>query len=77
MLKDHSYTILDTKYSTFININHLKPNSIMGTTYVSDSTGTRFKISLNHTVRTEEGQCDFERVQGLDGIYIANVYSQE
>jgi hypothetical protein len=87
-LKDHSYTILDSSDgSVFININHLKPSSPMGTTYISDSTGSRyltisntlirFTLSLENNVRTEEGQCDFEKVLGLEGIYIANVYSQE
>ncbi|CAD8059049.1 unnamed protein product [Paramecium primaurelia] len=77
ILKDHSYTIVDSQYGAFININHLKPSSIMGTTYISDSTASRYRISLNYTVRTEEGQCDFERVLGLEGIYIANVYASE
>jgi len=55
MLKEHSYTIVDAQYGAFININHLKPSSVMGTTYISDSTASRYIVSLNNTVRTEEG----------------------
>lgn len=47
ILKEHSYTILDSSDgSVFININHLKPSSPMGTIYISDSTGSRFYIKL-------------------------------
>jgi Sortilin, neurotensin receptor 3, len=49
----------------------------MGSIYISDSTGTRFSLSLDHNVRTEEGQCDFEKILGLEGIYLANVYHKE
>ena len=46
-LKDHSYTILDSSEgSVFLNINHLKPSSPMGTTYLSDSTGSRYISSF-------------------------------
>lgn len=78
ILKEHSYTMVDTSEgSAFINVNHLRPNSQLGTVYISDSTGSRFAISLEDNVRTEDGQCDFERVRGLEGIYIANVYDPE
>jgi hypothetical protein len=46
-LKEHSYTILDSSEgSVFININHLKPSSPMGTIYISDSTGSRLPLIL-------------------------------
>ena len=59
----------------FLNINHYKPNAPLGNIYMSDSTGTRFALSLKDNVRDpSDGQCDFEKVVGMDGIYISNVY---
>mmetsp|Transcript_30668 Transcript_30668/g.27864 ORF Transcript_30668/g.27864 Transcript_30668/m.27864 type:complete len:205 (+) Transcript_30668:722-1336(+) len=74
-LFEHSYTILDTsEHAIFLHINHEGENSRYGNIYVSDSTGHRFNLALQGNVREMTGQCDFERVQGLDGIYLANVY---
>lgn len=49
----------------------------MGVIYQSDSTGTRFSVSLKDNVRSDRGTCDFEKVYGLDGVYIANIYENE
>ncbi len=78
-LKQHSFTILDnSEGQVFLNINHLKGSSPLGTIYESDSTGTRFAKSLINNVRDpSDGQCDFEKVQGLDGIFISNVYDSD
>lgn len=47
----------------------------MGNIYISDSTGTRYSLSLKDNVKDPgDGQCDFEKVASLDGIYISNVY---
>lgn len=45
--------------------------------YQSDSTGTRFSVSLHDNLRSSDGQCDFEKVSGVDGIYISNVYTSK
>lgn len=42
---------------------------------MSDASGSRFSRSLRDNVRDSDGQCDFEKLQGLDGIYIANVFA--
>ena len=76
--KDHSYTFLDTtENSVFIHVNHFGENSKHGHIYVSDLQGTKFSLSLHNNIRMTEGQCDFDRINGLDGIYIANVIEQE
>jgi hypothetical protein len=37
--------------------------------------GTRFALSLLYNVRSlDTGNCDFEKILGMDGIYIANIY---
>ncbi len=76
--KDHSYTFLDTTENTvFIHVNHFGEKSKHGHIYVSDPEGTKFSLSLHNNVRMTEGQCDFDRVNGLEGIYIANVIDQD
>lgn len=42
--------------------------------YMSDSTGTRFRKSQENNLRSGDGQCDFEKVNGVEGIYISNTY---
>ena len=77
-LYEHSYTILDTsEHSVFIQINHEGGLSKYGNIYASDSTGVRYNLALQYNVRDIDGQRDFERVQGVDGIYLANVFEKE
>ena len=77
-LMEHSYTILDTsEHAVFLHINHEGEKGKFGNIYVSDSTGIRFSLSLQGNVRNLDGQCDFERVQALDGIYLANIYDKD
>ena len=76
--KEHSYTILDTtEGQVFLHVNHFGETSKHGNIYISDSTGHRFSTSLMHNVRSLEGECDFTKVKGLQGIYIANVYDEK
>jgi hypothetical protein len=39
--------------------------------------GTRYSLALPGQVRNVEGQTDFSPVQGLEGIYLANVYDKD
>ena len=34
--------------------------------------GLRFALSLRNNKRDAQGRCDFEKVQGIEGIYITN-----
>jgi len=77
-LLEHSYTILDTsEHSVFLHVNHDGDQSRFGNIYVSDSKGLNYSLSLKANVRDVSGQCDFERLQGLDGIYLANIYEKQ
>lgn len=61
-LMEHSYTILDTSENqVFMIVNHLKPSSLLGVIYISDSTGTRYSRSLENAVRYDTGS-EFYRV---------------
>ena len=44
---------------------------------MSDSTGSRYSFSLENNVRNIEGQCDFVKIEGLEGIYVANTYDKD
>jgi hypothetical protein len=42
---------------------------------MSDADGADYTLSLIGNVRsTENGNCDFERIQAMEGLYIGNVY---
>jgi len=77
MLREHSYTILDTSEGTvFLQIHHAK-NYPYGNIYVSDSTGIRYALSLKNNLRDSNGFCDFDKIDGLEGVYMANVYDDK
>jgi Na+-transporting methylmalonyl-CoA/oxaloacetate decarboxylase gamma subunit len=74
--REHSYTFLDTSEgSVFLHINHFGEISKYGHIYISDASGIKYSQSLKYNVRSYENQCDFEKVNSLEGIYIGNVIS--
>ncbi|KRX00018.1 hypothetical protein PPERSA_05520 [Pseudocohnilembus persalinus] len=74
-----SFTILDSSQNSFfINVNDQKSKSSYGTVYKSDSSGGKFVKALDNNVKNMgNGQCDFTNIEGVHGIYISNIYSQE
>ena len=40
---------------------------------MSNYAKNNYSLSLLNNVRNTDGNCDFEKVEGLDGIYIANI----
>ena len=43
--------------------------------YMSDAVGQDYTLALIGNVRSiDNGNCDFERVQAMEGVYVANVY---
>ncbi len=74
--KEHSYTFLDTtEGSVFLHINHFGEVSKYGHIYISDANGLKYSQSLKYNVRSYGNQCDFEKINSLEGIYIGNVIS--
>jgi len=74
-LTEHSYTILDTSEGTvFLHVNHapFDLSAPTGHVYISDWSGTSFSLSLPYNHRSADGKCDFEKVEGIEGIYLAN-----
>jgi hypothetical protein len=74
IFKEHSYTFLDTTdISTFLNINHFGKTSVYGHIYVSDAEGKYFSLSLKYNLKSKDHKCDFQKIESLEGIYIANI----
>lgn len=71
---EHSYTFLDTtEGSVLLHINHFGEYSKYGHVYISDGLGFSYSLSQKYNVRSQDGQCDFEKVNSLEGLYISNV----
>lgn len=72
-LKENAYTIVDsTPYSVIVDVL-TDPDSASGTLFTSNSEGSIFVVSLEHTNRNEAGIVDFEKLENVDGVAIANV----
>jgi len=56
----------------FLHVNHIGEDSRWGNVYLSNSMGTNFSLSLPYNRRDESGKCDFEKLQSMEGIYVAN-----
>ncbi|KAG9326226.1 hypothetical protein KVV02_001110 [Mortierella alpina] len=74
-LRQDSYTILEsTSYSLIVDVK-ASPEDSFGSLMLSNSDGTYFVRSMQHTNRNREGYVDFEKVQNIDGVYIVNTVS--
>ena len=74
---DKNFMLLDSSddNSLFVHVKPLPDAIDFGHVYVSDSSGTRFTVSLLRNIRGVKGICDFDKAAGLEGIFIANVVS--
>ena len=69
-LKENAYTIVEsTDHSILVDVNTAAGE---GTLFTSNSDGTNFVRSLDHTNRNQYGLVDFEKVVGVEGIAIIN-----
>ena len=74
-MTQHSYTILDTSNdAVFLHVNHEGEGARWGNVYLSNALGTDFSLSLPHNRRDANGKSDFEKLQSMEGIYVANYY---
>ncbi|KAJ2359595.1 vacuolar protein sorting/targeting protein PEP1, partial [Coemansia sp. RSA 2610] len=70
--REDAYTILEsTKYAVFVDVMS-SGSSVAGSLYRSNSNGTYYTQSLEHTHRSRDGVVDVERVHGVAGVVIAN-----
>ena len=74
-LRENAYTIVEsTKHSILVDVNS-SPTSASGTLFTSNSNGTYFVRSLEHTNRNKMGIVDFEKLVGVEGVAIVNTVS--
>ena len=60
-MEEKSYTILDTSEDVvMLQVNH--DSHTTGSLYVSDKDGVKFVRSLSNNVRSETGECEFDKV---------------
>ncbi|KAJ3218576.1 vacuolar protein sorting/targeting protein PEP1 [Clydaea vesicula] len=78
-VQKQGYTLLESLNSNgglFIDsVQNDEKNQEYGTLFVSNKDATQFDFNLKNTNRNSKGFVDFERVQGLDGIILANIVS--
>jgi photosystem II stability/assembly factor-like uncharacterized protein len=68
-----AYTVLEsTNYSIQIDVMTTRPSNPMGIMFTSNSNGTYFTENIEHTNRNERGHVDFEKITGIQGIFLVN-----
>ncbi|KAK8049132.1 hypothetical protein PG994_010862 [Apiospora phragmitis] len=68
-----AYTVLEgTNYSIQIDVMTGRPGNPMGTMLTSNSNGTYFTRNVEHTNRNSFGHVDFEKISGIQGIFMVN-----
>jgi photosystem II stability/assembly factor-like uncharacterized protein len=70
-----AYTVLDSStHAVFLHVTvNPRPGQEYGSIIKSNSNGTSYVMSLNAVNRNTEGYVDFEKMQGLEGVAVANV----
>jgi hypothetical protein len=70
-----AYTVLDSSTrAVFLHVTvNPRPGQEFGSIIKSNSNGTSYVMSLNAVNRNTEGYVDFEKMQGLEGVAVANV----
>ena len=72
VLQQRSYTILDTSEDlAVLHVNH--GDRGYGNVYISGKDGKHFTRSVTNNVRSYTGECEFDRIAGVEGIYLTNV----
>jgi len=74
---DHqtAYTVLDSStHSVFLHVTvNGRTNQEYGSIIKSNSNGTSYVMSLNAVNRNTDGYVDFEKMQGIEGVALANI----
>ncbi|KAF2636353.1 vacuolar protein sorting/targeting protein 10 [Massarina eburnea CBS 473.64] len=74
---DHqtAYTVLDSStHSVFLHVTvNGRMDQEYGSIIKSNSNGTSYVMSLGNVNRNTEGYVDFEKIQGIEGVALANV----
>ncbi|KAL0939268.1 vacuolar protein sorting protein [Colletotrichum truncatum] len=72
-INQEAYTVLEsTNYSIQVDVVNTGTSNPMGVMFTSNSNGTYFIENIEHTNRNSKGHVDFEKVTGVQGIFIVN-----
>ncbi|KAK7744939.1 vacuolar protein sorting/targeting protein PEP1 [Cytospora paraplurivora] len=72
-IDQEAYTVLEsTNYSIQIDVLTTRPSNPMGVMFTSNSNGTFFTRNIEHTNRNMMGHVDFEKIAGIQGIFLLN-----
>ncbi|POS74967.1 vacuolar protein sorting/targeting protein PEP1 [Diaporthe helianthi] len=72
-LDQEAYTVLEsTNYSIQVDVMTTRPSNPMGVMFTSNSNGTFFTRNIEHTNRNMMGHVDFEKIAGIQGIFLVN-----
>lgn len=64
---------MESKYRVWLHVStNTHKNGEYGIIFTSNSNGTYYVVSLENANRNEFGIVDFEKMQGIDGIALAN-----
>ncbi|KAH8194935.1 hypothetical protein TruAng_010900 [Truncatella angustata] len=75
-INQEAYTVLEgTNYSIQIDVSYARPSNPMGVLLTSNSNGTYFTRAAEHTNRNEFGHVDFEKISGIQGVFMVNQVS--
>ncbi|KAI8971058.1 hypothetical protein BDB01DRAFT_854995 [Pilobolus umbonatus] len=75
-LSPEAFTIMESANSMWIHVStNTHRGSEYGNIFTSNSNGTYFVSSLENANRNEMGIVDFEKMQGIEGIALANIVS--
>ncbi|KAG6039311.1 hypothetical protein E4U41_002980 [Claviceps citrina] len=68
-----AYTVLEsTNYSIQVDVMASHPSRPMGVLFTSNSNGTYFTENVPYTNRNTRGNVDFEKISGIQGIFLVN-----
>ncbi|KAF5021840.1 hypothetical protein F66182_6133 [Fusarium sp. NRRL 66182] len=72
-VNQEAYTVLEsTNYSIQVDVMTSHPSSPMGIIFTSNSNGTYFTENIPYTNRNAKGHVDFEKISGIQGIFLVN-----
>ncbi|KAJ2797985.1 vacuolar protein sorting/targeting protein PEP1, partial [Coemansia helicoidea] len=70
--QEDAYTVLEsTRHAVLVDVL-ASTTGAAGSLFRSNSNGTYYTLSLEHTHRSREGLVDVERVHGVEGVLVAN-----
>ncbi|KAF7535712.1 hypothetical protein G7Z17_g13159 [Cylindrodendrum hubeiense] len=73
-INQEAYTVLEsTDYSLQVDVMTSHPSNPMGVIFTSNSNGTFFTENVPYTNRNTRGHVDFEKISGIQGIFLVNV----